>query len=89
MGERMPPPPVWDRIPPPARAPNALGMEMGSEWTLTPALPSHICFKATGEVSCTILLFFSIFSAIMNGSVLYMHFLSFFIQNRPIFECIM
>ena len=58
MDERTPPPPAWDQILPQALTPNALGLEMGSEWSLTPALPSHLCFKATGEVSRSI---FSVF----------------------------
>ena len=61
MDKHTPPHPAWDWILPPARVSNALGLEMGSEWSLMPALPSHICFKATGEVSRTILLFSSIF----------------------------
>ena len=61
MGERTPPPFVWDQILPLVCAPNALGLEIGSKWSLTPVLPSLICFKATGEVSCIIFLLSSIF----------------------------
>ena len=51
MDHRMPPPPTWNKTSPLARAPNSLGLEMGSAWSLTPVLTSHLCSRAKGEVS--------------------------------------
>ena len=58
--------PAWPAVAPEARAPRSLGLDQDEDVPLTPSLQTHICSRASGEVSR----FFSCFSLKQNtGSV--------------------
>ena len=48
---RTPDLPVWPAVAPEARAPRSFGLDLDGDVPLTPSLQTHICSRASGEVS--------------------------------------
>ena len=55
---RTPDLPSWPAVAPEARAPCSFSLDQDGDVPLTPSLQTHICSRATGEVSRFFLLFF-------------------------------
>ena len=62
--------PAWPAVAPEARAPRSLGLDQDEDVPLTPSLQTHICSRASGEVSHFLPAFFFKQN---TGSVKYMH----------------